>query len=101
MDRNVLREQVVLRLDPAHRRGELMREKLDENGVCKLLALLRHAYVPVLEDLRETRRRGLVVDELGVVLGDLERLGDEVGIVFPSSMSGSKCSALTFFERST
>ena len=78
-------------LDPADRRRELVSEQLDENDVRELLALLGRApvlLVPLAEDLVETRREGLVIDELSVLLRDLERLGDEVGHVFPDECVG-------------
>lgn len=99
-----LLEEDVLGLDPPDGGGELVRKELDEagktnahqsqlieqngrsdsHGVSKLVAALRLApllLVPVLEDLGQTRRHSLVVDLLGVRLGDLVRLGGQVGDV--------------------
>lgn len=79
----VLGEEQVLNVDPTNGRGELVGEELNEDGVRELLTLLKSTpasgfFVPVLQDLRETRRRGLIVDELSVLLGDGEGMGDQV-----------------------
>ena len=38
--------------------------------------------IPLAKNFVETRREGLVVDELGVLLSDLEGLGDQVRDIF-------------------
>lgn len=79
----ILSEEEVLGLDPAHRRGELVGEELNEDGVSELLALfgMTPLLVPVLEDLVEARRARLVVDDLRVLLSNLEGLRNQVGNV--------------------
>jgi hypothetical protein len=80
-----------LRLDPAHGRRELVCEELDKDRVCELLALFRRCPVvslPVAKYFVEARRRGLVVDDLCVLLADFEWLGDKIGDIFADEEVG-------------
>eukprot|EP00754_Rhynchopus_humris_P020181 Rhum_TRINITY_DN14681_c5_g1::Rhum_TRINITY_DN14681_c5_g1_i1::g.109737::m.109737 len=75
----VLAEDDVLRLDPAHRRGELVREKLDEQRVAEQLLLAGvHGLLPVAQHLRDLGRVGRLVHQLHELLRDVERLRHQV-----------------------
>ena len=93
----VVVEKEVLGLDPPNRRSELVCEELNEDDVRELLPLLSRApvvLVPLAEDLVEARRKGLVIDELGIFLGDFERLRDEIGDVFADQRIGVEVSGV-------
>lgn len=98
----VLREEEVLRLNPANGRSGLVSEEFDEDGVCELLALLESAptfFVLVLQHRGETGRRSLVVNELGVVLSDREGLSDQVRNVFALQHIGVEVSGLDLLRK--
>jgi hypothetical protein len=74
-------EEEVLSLNPPDRRGELVGKEFYEDDIGELLALFSRApvlFVPLAKNLVETGRGGLVVNDLGVFLRDLEWLGDQV-----------------------
>jgi hypothetical protein len=56
-------------------------------------------FFPLLEDLVEARRKGLIVDDLRVLARDLEGFGDEIENVFPNKHVGVQV-GLIFFDRS-
>ena len=81
----VVSEQDVLSLDPSNWRGKLISEQLDEDDVRTLLPVFRRIpliLLPLAKNLVEARRKGLVVDNLSILLCRLEGLGYEIRNVF-------------------
>jgi hypothetical protein len=84
-------EEKILGFDPTNGRDELVGKELNKNGISELLAVLGASpfiFFPLLEDLVEARRRGLIVDDLSVLARDLEGFGDEVRNLFPNKHVG-------------
>jgi len=81
----------VLSLNPTDRRSELICEELNKDNICQHLAVFRAApiiFLPLLEDLIETRGRGWVMDDLSVLAGDGKRFSDEIRNIFPDEHIG-------------
>ena len=78
---HALLQEHVLRINPLHGRGELPREKLNEQRADDAVAVALEQAVEVLDKLGHHRRRGDVEDEPRELLRQLEGLGHEVGYV--------------------
>jgi hypothetical protein len=94
------REEEVLGFDPTDRRSKLVGEELYENDIGELLTVSRAApfiFFPLLEDLVEARRRGLVIDDLSVVARHLERFRNEIGDVFSDKHVGVQVRGVDLF----
>src|ERR1700723_3407100 len=64
-------EENVLGFNPLHRIYELVGEKFNKNDVCELLSLsgrIPMFFIPFLQNLVQTRRQSLIVDELDIIL---------------------------------
>ncbi|RUP46911.1 LOW QUALITY PROTEIN: hypothetical protein BC936DRAFT_146379 [Jimgerdemannia flammicorona] len=88
LDTKVL-EQLILRLNPADRRGELVSQNFDQEGVAESLLQSRSRILvvrPPLEHLGETRAGSEIVHVIDVGLASAERLGGDVGDIFSSQL---------------
>ncbi len=91
----VLDEEEILGLDPPDRRGELVGEQLNKDGVREVPALFIRSpffFIPVLENLVETRAGGLIIDNLSVFFCHFKRLGNEIGDIFSNEHVGVEMS---------
>jgi len=80
-------EEEALSLNSPDGRGELVGKEFYKDDMRKLLVLFSQAppvlFIPLVENLVETWRRGLVVNNLGAFLRDLEQFGGQVQDVVP------------------
>ena len=84
------------------RRCELIVKQFNKNNISKLLAVFGTSpflLFPLLENLVQLQRRHLIVDDLSVFTGNVERLCNEIRDVFTEKHIQVKMTRIDFLGK--
>ena len=84
------------------RQCELIVKQFDENNISKLLAVFGTSpflLFPLLENLVQLQRRHLIIDDLSVLMGNIERLCNEIRDIFTKKHIRVKMTRIDFLGK--